>query len=137
MYLRTRNGKFELKIKKPSGEIKIEQEVEDVEEIKKYFKTNKNLEDFTKEDMIVFYEYVNNRKKYKKEDFIIDLDNLDFGYSLVEVELLVDDESFVDEAVEKIKTLVESCGIEMKETTSKRRMYIKTVKPELYETLFN
>ncbi len=136
VYLRNRNGDFELKIKKNIGDMKVKEEIENIDEIKKYFNTNKNLEDFTREDMVIFYEYVNNRKKYKKEDFTIDIDNLDFGYKMVEIELLVSDESKIKEATEKIRNFVSSYGISFDKVQTKREAYLKKFKPEVFGELF-
>jgi predicted adenylyl cyclase CyaB len=130
---RNRNGNYELKIGQGDG---VAEEIENEEGIKKYFNTAAPLKEFIEKNLIPFMEYGAKRMKYKKGDFTIDVDEMSFGYNLTEIELLVDSEDKIAEAGEKISELVKSCGIEIKELLSKRKMYIKTVKPELYETLF-
>ncbi|MFA7315789.1 MAG: CYTH domain-containing protein [Candidatus Paceibacterota bacterium] len=136
--LRNRNGNFELKIDKKLSEDEtdsISHEIEDEEEIKKYLQISVSIEEYTKENMIVFSDYVNNRKKYKKGAFIIDLDNMDFGYELCEVELLVDSEEKAKEASDAILSFVKQFGIEIQKIPSKRETYLRLKNPELYEKI--
>jgi adenylate cyclase class IV len=131
---RNRNGNFELKIGQGNG---IAEEIEDEEEIKKYFGTNDSLKDFVSIELIPFMEYGAKRMKYKKDNFIIDIDEMTYGYNITEIELLVERTDQVKDAEEKIIDLVKSCGIEIKDIPSKRMMYLSTVKPELYKELFS
>ena len=61
--LRKRDGLFELKIKKDSS---IHQEIEDKNEIEKYFNLNIPLEEFIKKYLLIIIDYKNKREKYKK-----------------------------------------------------------------------
>lgn len=130
---RNRNGSYELKIGQKSG---VAEEIEYEDEIKKYFNIELSLHDFIGQCMIPFIDYSTKRKKYVKGDFSIDIDELSYGYSLVEIELLIDDESQIEEAEQKIIQFAKSFNIEPVGSLAKRNMYLKLVKPELYKELF-
>lgn len=130
--LRHRNGNFELKIGKSED---VAEEIEDKEQIEKYFDT-KNLEEFVKNNLIIFTDYSTKRTRYKKGEFTIDIDRLSFGYNVCEIEILVDKEESIKEAEEKILTLVKGLGIEVKNLPSKRKEYLRIVKPEVYKELY-
>ena len=135
VYFRNRNGKFELKI----GDDEMAgvcEEIEDDEEIKKYFKTNKPLVEFIADNLIPTIEWKCKRAKYKIEEFTIDIDELDFGYKCVEVELLVKDKSSIEEARSKIIKLAKSFGWDTTEVPPKRIEYFRIVKPEIYKDLY-
>lgn len=135
IYFRNRNGNFELKI----GDDEIEgicEEIENVEQIKKYFKTNKSLPEFVQDDLIPTISWVCKRKKYKKAEFSIDIDELNFGYKCVEVEVLVPSQSEVKQARRDIIALAEEYHWEIKDVPAKRREYFRIVKPEIYKKLY-
>ncbi len=100
IWLRNRNGKFELKL--PMN-VAIEERISDQyreletdEEILKYFGagSDENLTDFlAKNKYVPICTFVTTRRKYKKEGFGIDLDSMDFGYSVAEIECMVEDPS--------------------------------------------
>lgn len=131
---RSRNSNFELKIGKKSG---TALEIEDPEEIKKYFNTDLNLEDFIKQNLKPFISYTTNRKKYKNGDFVIDVDSLSFGYDVVEIELLVENEDQVEDAESKILEFAKKYDFEIKKIPAKRAKYLEIIKPELYKELYN
>ncbi len=130
--LRIRNGTFELKIGKSSG---VSQELEIKEEIAKYFNVN-SLEEFIKNNLIVIIDFNNKRKKYKKENFNIDIDETSFGYKLCEIELMVETEDKVKEAEGRIIDLAKKYNFEIKRIPSKRSEYFRLVKPEVYKQLY-
>jgi len=131
--LRKRNDGYELKIGAGNG---IAQELETEEDIQKYFGTEIPIGDFVRENMFEVINFKNHRKKYKKDNFTIDVDSMDFGYQLVEIELLVSDESEIAEAEQKIYALAESFGIEKKKLPQKREEYFRLKKPEIYRELY-
>ncbi len=130
--LRNRNGNFELKIRQAQG---INIEIEDRKEIEKYFNTF-NLEEFINKNLIIAIEYKTIRKKYKKDGFIIDIDEMEFGYKVGEIELMVDKEEDVKNAEEKIYQFALSNKLELKSNFSKKREYLKKFKPDLYKEIY-
>ncbi|MFA7285578.1 MAG: CYTH domain-containing protein [Candidatus Paceibacterota bacterium] len=125
--LRKRNGRFELKIQSGSG---IHEEIEDIEKIKEYFNTS-DLQEFINETLISAIEYRTVRKKYKKEDFSIDIDETDFGYQVGEIELMVDNEADVKNAEDKIESFALRNNLELGTGLSKKRAYFKKLNIEL------
>ena len=130
---RTRNGIFELKIILSSG---VSQEINDEESIKKYFETNLSLKDFTEKSLKSFMEYKVFRKKYQKDGFIIDLDRTDFGYEVCEIEKLVSDKDKVYRIQAEINKFAVHNGLSLKEVESKRKVYLKKIKPEIYKKIY-
>ncbi len=136
VYLRKRNKGYELKIEDKNQE-GVCDEIENEEEIKKYFKTELSLEEFISNNLVVSREWKTTRTEYKKDDFIIDIDKLDFGYECVEIELLVEDSSQVDKANEQISNFAKSYGWDFKKVPAKRKEYLRIVKPKIYKELYN
>src|SRR3989338_10359194 len=135
IYFRNRNGNFELKI--GDDEISgISDEIEKEKDIKLYFKTEKSLPDFIAENLVPIIHWETSRKKYKKGEFTIDIDELDYGYECIEIELLVADKSEVGEAKNKILELARQYDLEIKDVPAKRREYFRLLKPEIYKELF-
>ncbi len=130
--LRSRNGSFELKIGKESG---VAEEIEIKKDIEKYFNTDK-LEKFIADNLIPIVDYTTMRKKYKKDEFTIDVDKMSFGYDLCEIEVLVEKEENIREAEDKINNLAKEYGLEIKELPSKRGEYLRLLKPEIYKEIY-
>ena len=133
--LRNRNGSFELKISKHKEASEVSHEIENKKEIERYFNTD-NFEKFVKDNLVIIVEIKTKRKKYKKGDFIIDIDELDFGYKVVEIELMVQKEDQIKDAQEKIMNLAKEYGLETKKLPGKRKEYFRLVKPEIYKKLY-
>jgi len=138
--LRNRNGNFELKIgkgKTDSDDIGIvREEIKDKEEIKKFLNINTSIQEFVNKNMIVLSDYVNNRKKYKKGLFNIDLDNMDFGYKLCEVEIMAEDEAGILNAQKLLSEFIGEYDIEIKKIPPKGEMYMRIKNSELGKKLF-
>ncbi|MEK7588513.1 MAG: CYTH domain-containing protein [Patescibacteria group bacterium] len=131
--LRKRNDKFELKVKKSAG---VNQEIENEKEIARYFNLSDSISDFVEKNLVKLIEYNTLRKKYKKGDFNIDIDNTDFNYKLCEIELLVDKDSDVKSATTQIKELAQKFGFENQKTLPKRVAFLKKFKIEVYNELY-
>lgn len=136
--LRNRNGNFELKISEADmgAEEPSSIEIENEEEIKKYFNITSSILEFINKDLIEGINIKTTRKKYRKDDFIIDIDELDFGYNCVEIELLVGDKIEVPEAHQRIINLAQTYNFNLDEVPSKKREYFRIVKPEVYKKLY-
>jgi len=124
---RNRNGNFELKIQSDSG---IHQEIEDKKEIEKYFGIS-DLQEFVNENLISAIEYRTARKKYKKENFNLDIDETDFGYQVGEIELMVEKEEDVKNAEDKIKEFALKNNLSLGKGLSKKKAYLKKFNIEL------
>ena len=131
--LRNRNNYFELKLNKSKN---VAVEIENKEEIEKYFDID-NLEEYIKENLIIIIEYVNNRTEYRLGEFVIDIDNLDFGYNMCEIELMIEKEDDVKNTQEKIFNLAKKYNWEKKKIIPKRMEYLRKFKPEIYKELIN
>ncbi len=131
--LRNRNGSFELKIKKGSGAM---QEIEDEEEIKKYFETDLSLEEFIEKNLLLLSDYKTKRRKYKKENFNIDIDECDFGYNMCEIEMMIEDNADIEEARQILMNFALKNGLLVKEMPPKGKEYLRLKKPEVYQEIF-
>ena len=108
-WLRTREGKWELKIPlsnegKGTRTSDRYEEVTSEDQIKKELGLRgKSLADsLRKAGFKPFATIVTQREKYEKDGFILDFDQTDFGYSIFEVELLVEREDEMDDAERRI-----------------------------------
>lgn len=143
-WLRLRNGGFELKVsfRIPSEKEKYAptqyREFETDEEIKKALGivSQKSLEEALKEaGYQKAFSLMTIREKYKKEGFTIDLDSVDYGYELAEIELMVEDENQINEAGERIRIFAERQGLSSEATRGKVLEYMKRFQPTQYEEL--
>lgn len=136
---RSRNGKFELKIKNQTGENEnadAEIEIDDEEEIKKYFNTEKSIKEFIETEMVLWSDYKNERTEYRNGEFTIDIDKLDFGYEMVEIEVLVEDKTQIKDAEDRIINFAKKYDFEIKYVASKGWKYFEIVEPELYKKYY-
>lgn len=131
--LRNRNGKFELKMSIGKG---AEKEVEDDEEIKKFLGISEDLASFVSSQLTPFIDFVNNRKKYKKDGFNIDIDETNFGMNSCDVEILVENENEIEGAKKKIEDFAKEHNLKDESGLSKRANYLKTFNPDLFQKLY-
>ncbi|MDD2807479.1 MAG: CYTH domain-containing protein [Patescibacteria group bacterium] len=143
-WLRSREGRFELKLPLHSGvERLVDQynELENESEIKEAlnFDTDKSLADNLKEnDYASFCICKTTRSKYKKGLFIIDLDVVDFQeftYAIGEIELMVNKKSEIKEAINKIVAFAKENNLKIATVRGKIIEYLKRVKLEHYQAL--
>jgi adenylate cyclase, class 2 len=130
--MRSRNDKFELKVKKSH---KASDEITNEEEIKKYLKTNLSIKEFIDQKMKIFMDFKTKRKIYKKDNFNLNFDECDFGYEGCEIEELILDENERNKAESEIINLALSCGLEIKKVPTKSEEYLRKMKPEIYKEL--
>lgn len=143
-WLRSREDRFELKLPLHSGAERLADqydELEDESSIKEAlnFDTSKSLVDNLKENgYIPFCICKTTRNKYKKDQFIIDLDVVDFQdftYAIGEIELMVNKKSEIEEAINKIMFFASENNLKIAPVRGKVIEYLKKVKPEHYQTL--
>lgn len=142
-YLRSRNGRFELKL--PAGD-RGEFEVDRYREITNEDEINRELAlgEGNTADLLnkIGYSAVATigsvRKKYRDGEFTIDVDETDFGYNLVEIELMAKDEDKIANATNKIISFALRMGIEVKpefDVRGKLLEFLYREKPEVYEEI--
>jgi len=145
-WLRSRSGKFELKIPfNKIGEIRqgdLYDEIEDEGKIREIFNLQKNLaieEGLEKNGYSRFCTCITTRKKYKKNGFGIDIDfvdyNDDFTYGLAEIELMVENEAEMPKAIENIIDFAKQSGLEVKYVRGKVIEYMKRKRPGHFQAL--
>ncbi len=138
--IRNRNGVWELKanIKTDDpNQMSVSKEVTTESEIIEIlgFDSDTKLVDLVKSKFKELFTIRNHRKTYTKDEFTIDVDSLDIGYDLCEIELLVDDEIKIKDAETKIISFVEKYGLEIKDLPSKRALYFQKFYPEAYKKI--
>lgn len=144
MWLRQRGDRFELKVPLNQGEsisnrvLDQYEEYETEEEIRKILRLpeHKTLkEDLEDAGYHSIGTLTTTRKKYKKGEFIIDLDIIDFGYQIGEIELMVKDQSEIQEASDKIIAFAKENGLIITAVRGKIIEYIHRNDPKHYQAL--
>ena len=143
-WLRSREGRFELKLPLHKGVDRLAEkydELEDEQKIRKALNlpSNGNLaDDLTKAGYFPFCTCKTTRRKYKKEQFIIDLDIVnfqDFIYNIGEIEMMVNEKSEIEKAIEKIMDFAKSQNLTIAPVRGKVIEYLKRTKPNHYQVL--
>lgn len=144
IWLRERDGQLELKIPLHVGmnrQADQYDEIEDENEIAKRLRLPVS-EDLKKALAKNGYQpcctCTTTRQKYKRNSFTIDLDLVDYGdftYSVGEIELMVNDQSAVDEAVSKILDFARQNQLAIDQIRGKVVEYLKQQRPCHYQTL--
>lgn len=144
IWLRSRENKFELKTPAHQGSYRL---VDQYEEIEDEVKIREVLNLPTEENFInaiakagycPFCTCKTTRQKFKKEAFTIDIDSVDFqdfNYHIGEIELMVNEKSEVEDAIEKIITFAEINNLNIQPVRGKVIEYLKRVKPDHYYSL--
>lgn len=144
-WLRLRNGKWELKISMsttPQSRRQAEQydEIVNEKEIRKALQlpvAGTLAQDIETAGYRPFLTVVTTRRKYTSGLFTIDLDEMDFGYSVGEIELMVEKQEDAPAAVQKIIDFTTSRGIKIFHTRGKIIEYLYRFRPEHYQALVN
>lgn len=141
VWLRARDGKFELKIPLIHNEAGDRyEEIEDEDRMKEILNIkSKNVKESLEEyGYIPFCVCKTTRRKYKQRDFNIDIDVAEFDngfrYSISEIELMIDDDKKADEAAEKIMSLAENYNLKPVKN-GKIIEYLKIYNPKPYYIL--
>ncbi len=139
--LRSRNGEWEFKSRLPNLEgsrVALTEEITKEREIldRLNFAKYDNVADMVKNEMVLLCEIKTKRRKYKIDDFHIDLDETDYGFKMCEVELEVDSQADTARAAERILDLVKPFGFEVKPMPGKVMECLKIKTPDLYKKIF-
>ena len=138
VYLRNRDGSWELKRYLDSSKrTGIAEEITDEKEILSILGVSnfKNVDDFNEKKLKLLASIITERIKYKKDGFVIDHDKTDFDLELFEIELIVEKESQIIEAENKILEYISKFGILESKLDIKPVEYLKKVRPEIYKSI--
>jgi len=145
LWLRMRDGKFELKVPLNAAiedrvtdqyrELETEREIADF----LHLPNDKSLKDVLEENGYKpFSTMTTTRRKYKKDGYSIDLDSVDFGYRVAEIESMVETEADIEEATRNIVAYAEKLGLEnSKFTRGKLAIYLKQYRPPHFQALID
>jgi predicted adenylyl cyclase CyaB len=145
-WLRLRDKNFQLKLPLNNGlgstKRKLDQykELESEDEIRYSLDIQKNS--FFEEDLLTcgykpFCKFATTRRKYKVGDFVIDLDKMDFGYKIGEIELMVADESEMENALNRILDFAKEKSLVVAPVRGKVIEYLKRKNPGHYQELID
>lgn len=81
------------------------------------------------------FEYSTKRKKYKKGNFIIDVDEMSYGHKVCEIELMIEKEGDIKNAEDRIMSLAKEYDFEIKRVPGKRAEYLRLKMPDIYKEL--
>lgn len=143
-WLRSRDGKFELKIplrQGANGLFDQYDEIENEQKIKKILNLT-SVDELAvalgKNGYIQFCNCKTTRRKYKTGLFIIDLDVVDFQdfiYNIGEIELMVKEKSEIEDAVNRITVFAKEQQLTIAPVRGKVIEYLKRARPDHYQSL--
>jgi len=145
-WLRFRDGKAELKVpvkKENNTFINQYEEITDEDKIRQKInipKVKDLISDLNVNNYNPFCKCKTTRTKYKKDIFSIDLDFVDFNdfsYNIAEVEIMIEKETTIDDAVEKINIFAKENNLKLESVKGKVIEYINRKIPHLYSELLN
>lgn len=143
-WLRLRDGKFELKLPLNADKSTSQRELDQYQELITDEKIRESLglpvqgtlaEALESSGYTAFSTIVTTRRKYKKQGFNIDLDVMDFGYSICEIEIMVDDQSETENALNKILAFALENQLKVTPVRGKVIEYIRRKAPHHYRVL--
>lgn len=145
-WLRERNGRMELKVAahmpKDGQLCEFFHEYESDEEIREQLSLAPSTEPLLEELMGLGYHPFaalhTQRRKYREEKFIIDIDHTtgpEFTYDIVEIELLVEKPEDMDAAAKQIVAFAEAKGLPTDQVNGKLLQFIEQKNPEQFQVL--
>lgn len=141
-WLRTRDGKFELKVplNAESSNRRITDQYDELETEmaiaqKLGFRTNDLTNELAYRGYKPFAKIVTKRESYKKGNFHLDFDEMEFGFATFEVELMVANPSQIPNAEAEILKFAKAHGISDANARGKVIEYIFRNNPEHYRIL--
>jgi len=142
VYVRKRNGAFEMKVgirrRGFEGIISTYEEVNNENAIREKLGITKKgtlEEDLEASGYSPFGAWKTTRRKYRKGDFTIDVDSVDYGYEVVEIELLVGNLLDMDRATNKILDFAKESNLTKSAKTGKVSEFLKRNYPEEYKEI--
>lgn len=143
-WLRSRDGKFELKLPLHSGSDRITDQYDELDDDKKISLALDLPIDVSLIDELVragyspFCTCTTTRRKYKRGEFIIDIDTVtfqDFVYHIGEIELMMHKKSEINNAVQKIMDFAKSQNLTIAPVRGKVIEYLKRTDQKHYQSL--
>ena len=140
IFLRKRNGRFELKLYVAEKGSRVDKylELEDDETIKSKLNipAQKDIDEYLAENEYVpFGSWETKRRRFEKDGFTIDVDSVDFGHNVVEIELMIEEGEDTNEAADKILNFAKTIGLEEDKQEGKVMVFIKRNNPTAYEEI--
>jgi len=143
-WLRLRGDRFELKLPMNEGKGASDRKLDQYEELDSDDEIRRVLglkqQGTLREDLEVcgyksFASFTTTRRKFKSGEFVIDLDVMDFGYSIGEIELMVSDESEMEQALDRILAFANKQGLVIAPVRAKVIEFINRNNADHYEAL--
>lgn len=140
-WLRSRDGRWELKIPLEHFQTRVADQYRELETEKEIAEELKLPTDQPFMDALKnagyesFASLTITRTKYKKDDFIIDVDSIDFGYELAEIEKMVNDTSEIEKATKDILDFADKYKLQVGQVRGKVIEYLRRYKREHFDSL--
>jgi len=135
-WLRSRDGAWELKVPLNTvGKNRFSDQYREIEtevEIIAYlgFDTSKSLaQSLAEKGIVAFCTITTTRRKYSRNDFTIDVDTMDFGYHLCEIEKMVETEDQIADAEREIMVFAKSFDLPTTRVRGKVLEYLRRNNP--------
>ena len=140
MFLRKRNGKFELKLyvaeEGSTVDKYLELEYDEAIKTKLNIGADKNISEYLAEnEYFPFGSWETKRRRFKKDGFTIDIDSVDFGHNVVEIELMVEEGGDTQQAARRILNFANSMDLKKDIQEGKAMVFIKRINPTAYEEI--
>lgn len=147
MWLRNRDGRFELKVFVGDFDNRVTDQYEEIEDEAR-IRTILGLSDgesfpqaLEEKGIIAFLTCATVRKTYARGDFTIVIDAADLNneltYRIGEIELMVENKNKMNEAAKRILAFAETLGVSPVEPDGKIIHYLKEKRPAHYEAFMN
>jgi len=142
-WLRARNERFELKLPLNTGLFKDRvadqyREIEDEAEIRSALRLpgdGSMAQVLRAHGFVSVVQVTTTRRKYKNGEFMLDFDDMDYGYKVGEIELMVSDASEMGFAAKKIVTFAEQRGLPLVPVRGKVLEYIRRYSPPHFKAM--
>ncbi len=139
-WLRLRDGQWELKIAlhKPHSGVDQYEEIENELEIGSkidLIRHGEFIDDLRTADYEPMISIVTKRRKYQDGEFHIDIDSTDFGFTVAEIELMVEDHTQIEAAAKRVMNYADAHGLFTGNVRGKVLEYLVRFRPDHYRAL--